>query len=340
MTELNNLDGVWFVYDGDCPICEHAAKALRIKQSLGDLHLLDARNATPSPLLAAINENKLDLDEGMVIYHNGSFYHGRTALRFMSVYGAPKGVFNHINRLLFQFEPMAKVLYPVMRAGRNLLLKLRGKSKIQNLRDTDRPIFQSVFGDAWGKMPPVMHAHYGNRPFTGDLRIARGHMRTEAGWLLRLLAPLSRVLGGIPAYNQSDIPVEVRFESEQHGPGLVFNRKFGLRDMKPYVFRSTMVPMGDNLMIEKMRFGLCWCVRFFWQDGQVKLRHAGYALNFFGTPIRVPLNWLLGVTEAYEEVTGPDSFAMAVTIHHPLWGQYYSYSGEFTMYGGREGRDD
>lgn len=340
MIPLNKLDGVWFVYDGECPICEQAAKALRIKQSLGDLHLLDARSDTGHPLLAAINQKQLDLDEGMVIFHRQRFYHGKTALWFMSVYGAPQGLFNHINRLFFRFEPVARALYPVMRAGRNLLLKLRGKSKIRNLQKTNLPIFQPVFGDAWKQMPPIMHAHYANRAFSNDLHIAKGQMKVEAGRFLRLLAPVSRLFGGIPAYNQSNIPVEVRFESEPDGPGLVFNRTFKLHGMKPYVFRSTMVPIGDNLMVEKMKFGLCWRVRFSWHNKQVKLAHAGYALNFFGTPFTVPLNWLLGSIDAHEKATGPNSFAMAVMIRHPLWGTYYSYSGEFTMVSMKEAGDD
>ena len=60
-------EGVWFVYDGDCPICTHAAHALKIKETYGSLHLLNAREKQSHPLIDEINKQCLDLDEGMVI---------------------------------------------------------------------------------------------------------------------------------------------------------------------------------------------------------------------------------------------------------------------------------
>lgn len=340
MTDIAKLEGVWFVYDGECPICERAAEALVIRQSLGKLHLVDARTTSPHPLLNAINDRRLDLDEGMVIYHDGAFHHGKTALRFMSVYGAPNGLFNHINRLLFRSKGIANTLYPVMRAGRNILLKLRGKSKIRNLLAIDEPIFQPVFGSEWHQLPPVMRSHYANRPYSGDVRIAKGTMKVEAGWFMRLLAPISRFFGGIPTYAQSNIPVEVRFESDPNGGGLTFNRRFDLSNARPYIFKSTMVPLGGNLMVERMQFGLCWRVRFSWHEEQVRLTHSGYALSMFGRFMKVPLDWLLGRIEAYEQVTGDNSFSMAVDIRHPWWGTYYRYSGRFEMLPMKDTIDD
>ncbi len=331
MTDISDLDGVWFVYDGDCPICKRAAEALRIKQSLGDLHLLDARQNERHLLIVDINRRQFDLDEGMVIYHDEAFYHGSSALRFMAVYGAPRGWFNHLNRLLFRTATITESLYPLMRSGRNMLLWLRGKKPIKNLKPHDTPIFRPIFGQAWSTMPPVMHAHYANHPFSKDVGIAKGMMTVQAGWLLRALAPISRLVGGIPAYNQESIPTEVRFESSLDDSCLTFHRIFSYEDRKPYVFRSKMVPLGGNLLVEKMKFGLCWRVRFAWTGESVQLRHAGYAISVFGSIIKVPLNWLLGSIEASEEAMGPSTFKMAVSISHPVWGIYYRYSGTFEM---------
>jgi len=69
MQQIGALQGVWFVYDGACPVCTQAALALRIKEQFGQLHLLDARTASEHVLMQAINLQGLDLDEGMVIYH-------------------------------------------------------------------------------------------------------------------------------------------------------------------------------------------------------------------------------------------------------------------------------
>ena len=125
--------GIWFVYDGDCPICRMAAHALKIKKEYGELHLLNARDAKDSALMAEINKRGYDLDEGMVIYLNDEFYHGKTALKFMARYGENKGFFNHFNKSLFWSDTLAKFLYPAMRFGRNVLIRLRGSDKIRNL---------------------------------------------------------------------------------------------------------------------------------------------------------------------------------------------------------------
>ena len=51
---------VWFVYDGECPLCRVAAQALRIRQSVGNLHLVDARTERDHPLMARINAAGLE----------------------------------------------------------------------------------------------------------------------------------------------------------------------------------------------------------------------------------------------------------------------------------------
>ena len=68
MSNLTKEPGIWFVYDGECPLCTKAAMALRIKQKYGTLHLLNVRENTNHELILAITEQNMDLDEGMVIY--------------------------------------------------------------------------------------------------------------------------------------------------------------------------------------------------------------------------------------------------------------------------------
>ena len=126
--------GVWFVYDGACPLCSMAAQAVRIRQKLGPLHLIDARQAAQDPLLQEIRSRNLDLDEGMVIWWNGTFYHGREALRFMAEFAADDGGFNRLNRMLFRSEAASNWSYPKLRAVRNLLLRIRGVGKIREGR--------------------------------------------------------------------------------------------------------------------------------------------------------------------------------------------------------------
>jgi len=126
-------DGVYFIYDGECPICNYAAHTFRIKQAVGELHLINAREEKLHPLIQEVNKKGLDLDEGMVLFYQGSFYHGQDALHLMGLLGSNNGWFNRINAFLFQSKPVAELCYPAMRGMRNALLRARGIAKINNL---------------------------------------------------------------------------------------------------------------------------------------------------------------------------------------------------------------
>lgn len=130
---MKNEAGIWFIYDGECPICNYAVHALRIKREYGELHLLNARTEADHELMQEINRRAIDLDKGMVIIANGNFYHGKTALRFMAQFSDERGWLNIINRALFRSNILSRLLYPVMRGARNLLIWLRRKGKINNL---------------------------------------------------------------------------------------------------------------------------------------------------------------------------------------------------------------
>jgi len=125
---------VWFVYDGDCPICSVAARGLRIRQAVGELHLVDAR-ADDDPVLDEVRRLGLDLDEGMVIKFRDTCYHGADALHVMALLGTGQGWFNRMNAVLFRSRFLSAVGYPPMRALRNLLIRWRGVPKIANLQD-------------------------------------------------------------------------------------------------------------------------------------------------------------------------------------------------------------
>ena len=125
MNFLTDYSGVWFVYDGACPVCTYAAEALRIKKEFGSLSLLNAREASDDPLIEEINRRGLDLDEGMVIYARGHFYHGKDALKFMAKHGDANNVLMTTFKGLFWSDILSQLLYPWIRGGRNWLLRRR-----------------------------------------------------------------------------------------------------------------------------------------------------------------------------------------------------------------------
>ena len=68
-----------------------------------------------------------------VLKRNGRIYHGADAIHALAAISCPHGIFNRQNRWLFRSHNVAARLYPVLRACRNLLLKLLGRHRINNL---------------------------------------------------------------------------------------------------------------------------------------------------------------------------------------------------------------
>lgn len=132
--EQANKEAVWFVYDGQCPLCIMGATHFRVREAIGELQLLDAREQPNHPLMEEINRLGLNLDDGMVIKFKDICYQGADALHVMALLGTNSGWFNRINGCMFKSKALSALFYPSFRSTRNLLLKLRSVEKINNLR--------------------------------------------------------------------------------------------------------------------------------------------------------------------------------------------------------------
>lgn len=193
------------------------------------------------------------------------------------------------------------------------------------------PIFKSIFGKSWDALPTVMQKHYANRPYTDDVTIVEGTLDVMCKRPLLWMAPLMKLMGQIPAHNEKNVPVTVCFQSDKASQAFHFNRTFNFKDAKPYSFRSRMLQIRDNEVIEIMRFGLGWKMLYLWDAEKVILKHRGYALHLFGFFIPVPLTLLMGKGYAEETPVDDETFDMITHITHPWWGRVYEYKGRFKV---------
>ncbi|MBN8520657.1 MAG: DUF4166 domain-containing protein [Alphaproteobacteria bacterium] len=331
MSDLAEKGGVWFVYDGECPMCTSAAHALRIKKDYGTIHLVNAREAANDPLVHEINKRGLDLDDGMVIYVSDRFYHGKDALKFMARYGEASNAFTAFCKGVFWSSIISSLTYPWMRGTRNWLLGRKNAESIDNLNLKDAPTFKSIFGESWNSLPPVMKKHYANRPYTDDVTVVEGTLDVMCKQPLKFLASLMKFMGQIPAHNEKNVPVIVRFQSDKNTKAFHFNRTFNFKETKPYAFHSRMLQIQGNEVIEVMRFGLCWKMLYLWDGKKVVLKHRGYALRLLGHFIPVPLTVLMGEGYAEEIAVDDNTFDMITHITHPWWGKVYEYKGRFKI---------
>ena len=122
---------ILLVYDTQCPACNYYCQLVRIRESVGKLTLIDARE--PSEVMSEITAAGLDIDQGMVLKMGDAMYYGSDAIHMLSLLGSSSGFFNRINYWLFRTKSASKILYPILRFFRNLLLKVLGRTKINNL---------------------------------------------------------------------------------------------------------------------------------------------------------------------------------------------------------------
>jgi predicted DCC family thiol-disulfide oxidoreductase YuxK len=121
-------DGLVVVYDGECPFCSNYVRVLTLRESAGAVHLVDARG---KPTLAArLRSDGYDLNQGMVALYGATIYFGADCVNLLALLSTPSGLFNRINGAVFRSRTLSRLLYPVLRCGRNLTLRLMGRSRI------------------------------------------------------------------------------------------------------------------------------------------------------------------------------------------------------------------
>jgi len=123
------------VYDRQCPVCHlycELAQSPRVE-------LLDARE--DSELMQRITHLGLDIDEGMVVEIDDELHYGADAIYALTAAEPGRGAFGLVSRLLFARRGVAQFMYPWLRRIRNLLLKLLGRERINNLELPGRDKF-------------------------------------------------------------------------------------------------------------------------------------------------------------------------------------------------------
>jgi len=121
-------DGLQIIYDGDCPFCSAYIRLVRLREAVGGVELVDAR-AHPD-LVRDFQARGVDLNETMVVRYAGQLYAGADAIHLLSVLSSESGRANRFLARIFRNDRRARHLYPWLRAGRNLTLKLLGRKRL------------------------------------------------------------------------------------------------------------------------------------------------------------------------------------------------------------------
>ena len=116
-----------FIYDGECPFCNHFAELLEIKSKINNIKILDGRKNLS--IIRSLLEKGYDLDKGAILLKDDDIFHGAKAINVIC-----KEVNNPSSNLLkilssvFKSNKRTKLLFPFLLRARRFALISKGVS--------------------------------------------------------------------------------------------------------------------------------------------------------------------------------------------------------------------
>ena len=125
-----NPEIFYLIYDGDCLLCQHIAKATRLRKSVQQFELINAREH--HPLVTTAKERGYNLNQGIVIFYQNHVWGGAKALHRLACLITPINTFNRVSVCLFRHAWVSYCAYPFLLYLRRILLWLRNKKTIKH----------------------------------------------------------------------------------------------------------------------------------------------------------------------------------------------------------------
>jgi len=101
---------------------------MRLQEAAGRLQLVDARQEPG--LVEQLQHQGYRLNDGLLLAIGNQYFHGAAAINVLALMSSRSGCFNRLNYRVFRSRRMANLLYPVLVAGRRVLLWLLGRKPL------------------------------------------------------------------------------------------------------------------------------------------------------------------------------------------------------------------
>lgn len=119
------IERLTIVYDDECPFCNQYVKLLRLRNNVGQVKLVSARDAE-SDAVTQLRNTGYVLDKGMAVILDGTTYYASDAIWVLSRLSSRSNVINHLWAALFANRAFVKRIYPVLKLFRHLGLRIKG----------------------------------------------------------------------------------------------------------------------------------------------------------------------------------------------------------------------
>tara|TARA_B100000214_G_C23873596_1_gene583842 strand:- start:400 stop:801 length:402 start_codon:yes stop_codon:yes gene_type:complete len=115
-----------FIFDGECPFCNHFAQLIELKSSLPEFEILDGRKNLA--LLSQLYNQGYDLNKGAILISKQKIMHGADAVNWIcSEIKEPSDSLLEVIRIIFTSRKRTNFLFPFLIWARRISLTLKGK---------------------------------------------------------------------------------------------------------------------------------------------------------------------------------------------------------------------
>ena len=116
-----------FIYDGECPFCNHFAELLELRSKINNISILDGRK--DKKLITSFLDKGYDIDKGAILIKDDQIFHGAEAIN--TVCKQIKNPSDNLLKLLseiFKSNKRTNFLFPILIRARRFVLISKGVS--------------------------------------------------------------------------------------------------------------------------------------------------------------------------------------------------------------------
>ena len=116
-----------FIYDGECPFCNHFAELLELKSKIKNISILDARK---NQIITNSLLNKgYDIDKGAILLRGDDIFHGAEAINTIcNQINNPSGRLLKLLSNIFKSNKRTNLFFPLLVRARRFTLISKGIS--------------------------------------------------------------------------------------------------------------------------------------------------------------------------------------------------------------------
>ena len=116
-----------FVYDGECPFCNHFAEHLELNSRIDNISILDGRkNQT---LIKSLLKKGYDIDKGAILLKGDEIFHGAEAINTIcKLINNPSGRLLKLLSTIFKSNVRTNFFFPFLLRARRFTLISKGVS--------------------------------------------------------------------------------------------------------------------------------------------------------------------------------------------------------------------